>query len=63
MNLKVSQSLYLGFGSIVAITLILALIVWSIVTESAKIAQEIAKDDVPGVLAYLWTSQSLLDTQ
>ncbi|MBE0366094.1 methyl-accepting chemotaxis protein [Pseudoalteromonas ulvae UL12] len=63
MNLKVSQSLYLGFGSIVAITLILALIVWSIVTESAKIAQEIAKDDVPGVLAYLNVSDKISTIQ
>ncbi|WP_434926702.1 methyl-accepting chemotaxis protein [Shewanella sp. HL-SH2] len=59
MNLKLSQSLYLGFSSIVAITLLLAVVIWSIVADSAKIAQEIAEDDVPGVLAYLAVADSI----
>ncbi|MDP5215205.1 methyl-accepting chemotaxis protein [Pseudoalteromonas tunicata] len=59
MNLKLSQSLYLGFSSIVLITLVFTFLIWLIVNESEKIAHEVAIDDMPGVLAYLSVSDNV----
>ncbi len=55
--------LYVGFALIIATTLILAYVVWSVVNDSAKISAEIESDDVPGVLAYLHVLDEVGDLQ
>ncbi|EGQ9933779.1 methyl-accepting chemotaxis protein [Vibrio vulnificus] len=63
MKLKLSHSLYLGFSIIVATTLALAYIVWSIVDKSEAVSREVESDDVPGVLAYLNVLDEIGDLQ
>ncbi|NVC61816.1 methyl-accepting chemotaxis protein [Vibrio sp. 05-20-BW147] len=63
MQLKLSHSLYLGFSIIVATTLALAFMVWSLVDQSATVSREIESDDVPGVLAYLNVLDEVGDLQ
>lgn len=63
MNFKLSHTLYFGFSLILATTLILAYIVWSVVSDSAASAAEVESDDVPGVLAYLNVLDEVSDLQ
>ena len=63
MNLKLSHALNLGFAIIIATTLTLAFVVWSVVNKSAVISSEIESDDVPGVLAYLNVLDEIGDLQ
>ncbi|CCO49576.1 putative Methyl-accepting chemotaxis protein [Vibrio nigripulchritudo SOn1] len=63
MNLKLTQMLYAGFSFILLTTLILSYIVWSAVQDSAKLAEEIEYDNVPGVLAYLNVNDKVADLQ
>lgn len=63
MNFKLSHTLYFGFSLILATTLVLAFIVWSVVSDSAASAAEVESDDVPGVLAYLNVLDEISDLQ
>ncbi|MCG7496628.1 methyl-accepting chemotaxis protein [Vibrio sp. Of7-15] len=63
MNFKLSHTLYFAFSLILATTLILAYIVWSVVSDSASSAAEVESDDVPGVLAYLNVLDEVSDLQ
>ncbi|PKF79806.1 methyl-accepting chemotaxis protein [Vibrio sp. vnigr-6D03] len=63
MNLKLTQMLYAGFSFILLTTLVLTYIVWSAVQDSAKLAEKIESDNVPGVLAYLNVNDKVADLQ
>ncbi|MDP2574500.1 methyl-accepting chemotaxis protein [Vibrio penaeicida] len=63
MNLKLTQMLYAGFSFILLTTLVLTYIVWSAVQDSAKLAEKIESDNVPGVLAYLNVNDKVADMQ
>ncbi|OED68051.1 chemotaxis protein [Vibrio splendidus ZS-139] len=53
MKLSVRKKLYLGFGSILAVLIMLVGIVWVEVINAHKSADEIRLDDVPGTVTYL----------
>lgn len=53
MKLSVRKKLYAGFGSILAVLVILVTIVWFEVIDAHKSADEIRLDDVPGTVTYL----------
>ncbi|MDA0147828.1 methyl-accepting chemotaxis protein [Vibrio sp. LaRot3] len=53
MNLSVRKKLYAGFGSILAILMIMVSIIWSEVYSSHAVADEIRQDDVPELVGYL----------
>lgn len=55
--------LYAGFSFILLTTLVLTYIVWSAVQDSAKLAERIESDNVPGVLAYLNVNDKVADLQ
>ncbi|MEZ8826335.1 methyl-accepting chemotaxis protein [Vibrio sp. 10N.261.55.A7] len=63
MNVRLTHALYMGFSVIIATTLVLAFVVWSLVNKSATISAEIESDDVPGVLAYLNVLDKVGDLQ
>nr|WP_267134891.1 methyl-accepting chemotaxis protein [Vibrio sp. L3-7] len=51
--MSVRKKLYLGFGSILAVLIMLVGIVWVEVINAHKSADEIRLDDVPGTVTYL----------
>ncbi|MFO4723303.1 HAMP domain-containing methyl-accepting chemotaxis protein [Vibrio cholerae] len=53
MKLSVSKKMYASFGCVLAILLMMASVIWSEVSQSHKVATEIHKDDVPGLVSYL----------
>ena len=53
MNLSVRKKLYAGFGSILAILMIMVAIIWNEVYSSHAVADEIRTDDVPELVGYL----------
>ncbi|MGY3570043.1 methyl-accepting chemotaxis protein [Vibrio paucivorans] len=53
MKLSVGKKLYAGFGSILALLLILVTIIWFEVLSSHNVATEIRTDDVPEAVTYL----------
>ncbi|MCU8155637.1 methyl-accepting chemotaxis protein [Vibrio vulnificus] len=53
MKMSVRKKLYAGFGSILAIMLVMVATIWIEVTQSHQIANEVQKDDVPEVITYL----------
>ncbi|GAK87975.1 N-acetylglucosamine regulated methyl-accepting chemotaxis protein [Vibrio ponticus] len=53
MALSVRKKLYLGFGAILAILLLMVSIIWTEVLTSHDVAEEIRTDDFPEVINYL----------
>ncbi|HDY7420565.1 TPA: methyl-accepting chemotaxis protein [Vibrio vulnificus] len=53
MKMSVRKKLYAGFGSILAIMLVMVTTIWIEVTESHSVANEVRQDDVPEVVYYL----------
>lgn len=51
--MSVRKKLYAGFGSILAIMLVMVTTIWIEVTESHSVANEVRQDDVPEVVYYL----------
>ncbi|WP_038219154.1 methyl-accepting chemotaxis protein [Vibrio sp. N418] len=53
MTLSVRKKLYLGFGSILAVLILMVGLIWKEVLSSHAVADEIRLDDVPEVVSYL----------
>ncbi|WP_174627784.1 methyl-accepting chemotaxis protein [Vibrio panuliri] len=53
MTLSVRKKLYLGFGTVLALLMLIVSITWLEVTSSHQVADEIRNDDVPEVVGYL----------
>ncbi|EGU37836.1 methyl-accepting chemotaxis protein [Vibrio ichthyoenteri ATCC 700023] len=53
MKLSVRKKLYLGFGAILAILILMVSLIWKEVLSSHAVADEIRLDDVPEVVNYL----------
>lgn len=53
MKLKLSHTLYLGFSSLLLISVLLTLFVWQESQLSSKAAAEVKSDDIPGFRQYV----------
>ncbi|MBT1445873.1 methyl-accepting chemotaxis protein [Shewanella sp. JM162201] len=59
MNMKLSHTLYSGFGLLLIISVVLTLIVWKETLDTKSIAKEVQNDDVPGLVQYVAVRKSL----
>ncbi len=59
MNLKISHSLYLAFGLVLLLMITMSSVGWWQASKADTITNEVAQDDVPGVIIYLKLLDSL----
>jgi len=63
MKIKLQQLLYLGFGTVIALMMLNATLVWLEQQKAQDVALEVEGDDVPGVILYLQVMDEIGDMQ
>ena len=63
MSLNISQKLYAGFGAIIGLMVLVAVLLWNRSNYITYIAHEVSSDNVPGVLLYLQVLDAVSDMQ